>query len=226
MDTTYWGRNFGVMVFRDVATGRIVWKHYVRQETNALYVQGIDTIVAMGYKVRAVVCDGRRGLIEALNAQAIVVQMCQFHQLAIIRRYLGKHPLSEAARSLIALAKTMTRCTKAAFEAGLASWYQQYEAVVNLRQHDHAHRLRYVHRRLRSAYRSLLRNLSWLFSFEQPGLRIKSGHGRYGLPNTTNALDGLFADLKNKLRCHNGLSLRRKQRFIDEFFAGIGQDGQ
>ena len=26
------------------------------------------------------------------------------------------------------------------------------------------------------------------------------------IPNTTNALDGQFADLKNKLRNHNGLS--------------------
>ena len=33
-----------------------------------------------------------------------------------------------------------------------------------------------------------------------------------------NRLDGQFADLKNKLRNHNGLSKARKMRFIDEFF--------
>ena len=38
------------------------------------------------------------------------------------------------------------------------------------------------------------------------------------IPNTTNAIDGHFADLKNKLRNHNGLSLERKKKFIDEFF--------
>jgi hypothetical protein len=31
------------------------------------------------------------------------------------------------------------------------------------------------------------------------------------------AVDGHFADLKNKLRNHNGLSLSRKIKFIDEF---------
>ena len=36
--------------------------------------------------------------------------------------------------------------------------------------------------------------------------------------NTTNALDGQFADLKNKLRNHNGLSKVRKMKFIDGFF--------
>jgi hypothetical protein len=37
------------------------------------------------------------------------------------------------------------------------------------------------------------------------------------IPNTTNAIDGHFADLKNKLRNHNVLSLKRKMKFIDEF---------
>jgi hypothetical protein len=38
------------------------------------------------------------------------------------------------------------------------------------------------------------------------------------IPNTTNALDGRFADLKNKLRNHNGLSKARKIKFIDGVF--------
>ena len=38
------------------------------------------------------------------------------------------------------------------------------------------------------------------------------------IPNTTNGLDGSFADLKNKLRNHNGLSIERKEKFIDGFF--------
>ena len=38
------------------------------------------------------------------------------------------------------------------------------------------------------------------------------------IPNTTNAIDGHFADLKNKFRNHNGLSLNRKIKFIDAFF--------
>jgi hypothetical protein len=37
------------------------------------------------------------------------------------------------------------------------------------------------------------------------------------MPNTTNALDGQFADLKNRLRTHNGLSKERKIKFIDVF---------
>jgi len=69
---------------------------------------------------------------------------------------------------------------------------------------------RYIHTKLRSAYRSLKTNLPWLFTwYDNMDLQI---------PNTTNAIDGHFADLKNKLRCHNGLSIERKKKFIDAFF--------
>ncbi len=52
--------------------------------------------------------------------------------------------------------------------------------------------------------------MPWLFTwYDYPELKI---------PNTTNTIDGHFADLKNKLRNHNGLSIERKKKFIDEFF--------
>jgi hypothetical protein len=37
------------------------------------------------------------------------------------------------------------------------------------------------------------------------------------MPNTNNALEGTFTALKNKLRCHNGMSKENRKRFIDGF---------
>ena len=68
-------------------------------------------------------------------------------------------------------------------------------------------------KKLKSAYRSLKNNLPWLFTWYD--------NKSLNMPNTTNAIDGHFADLKNKLRNHNGLSLERKKKFINEFFLGI-----
>ena len=39
-----------------------------------------------------------------------------------------------------------------------------------------------------------------------------------GIPNTNNALEGVFTDLKTKLRNHNGLSENHRKTFIDEYF--------
>jgi len=207
MDTTYFGRKLGVMVFKDSISGQILYKQYVKQETNKLYLSGIEEIARRGIKIQAIICDGRKGLMQLF--EGIPVQMCNFHQVAIIRRYLTKKPKMQASKELWAHVQLLTRTDKESFEAGLAAWYSKWEAFLKERKTDNTGKSRYVHKRLRSAYRSLKTNLPWLFTwYDYIDLKI---------PNTTNAIDGHFADLKNKLRNHNGLSADRKKKFIDEF---------
>ncbi len=84
MDTTYWGRSFGVMLFKDAYTKENLIKYYVKSETNSLYLEGINELKRKGFEVLAIICDGRRELLQLFSN--IPVQMCQFHQVAIIRR--------------------------------------------------------------------------------------------------------------------------------------------
>ena len=51
MDTTYWGRTFGVMLFKDAITKENLLKYYVKNETNALYIQGIEELKDKGLKL-------------------------------------------------------------------------------------------------------------------------------------------------------------------------------
>ena len=207
MDTTYFGKKFGVMVFKDSLTGQILFKQYVKQETNKLYLSGIEEISRRGIKVQAIICDGRKGLWQAFGG--IPIQMCNFHQVAIIRRYLTRKPKMQAGIELWEHVRLLTKTDKESFEGGLAAWHSKWNDFLNERKLDLQGKNRYVHKRLRSAYRSLRTNLPWLFTwYDYMDLKI---------PNTTNAIDGHFADLKNKLRNHNGLSEARKKKFIDEF---------
>jgi hypothetical protein len=84
MDTTYFGRKLGVMVFKDSLTGAILFKQYVRQETNQLYLRGIEEITRRGINIQAIICDGRKGLFQLFGSE-MPIQMCQFHQVAIVR---------------------------------------------------------------------------------------------------------------------------------------------
>lgn len=86
MDTTYWGRGFGLMLFKDSITKENLLKYYVKNESNKLYKQVVNELIKRGYEVLAIVCDDRKGLIQSFPT--IPVQMCQFHQSTIIRRYL------------------------------------------------------------------------------------------------------------------------------------------
>ena len=61
MDTTYWGRKYGVMLFKDAITWRDLLWYFVKNETNALFAQGIAELEGMGYEIPAVVFDGRKG---------------------------------------------------------------------------------------------------------------------------------------------------------------------
>jgi hypothetical protein len=209
MDTTYFGRGFGVMVFKNSLDRVILYKQYVPYETNALYLSGISEIVRRGITVQGIVCDGRKGLFRLFGD--IPVQMCQFHQVQIIQRYLTRKPKNQAAIELKKLTLKLTKQTKSEFINSLNSWYLRWSDYLNERgQSPSTGKTYYTHKRLRSAYLSLKKHLPNLFTFED--------HKELPMPNTTNALDGQFADLKNKLRNHNGLSKERRMKFIDGFF--------
>ena len=75
MDTTYFGRGFGVMLFKDAYSGKNLHKVYVKTETNQQYADGIGYLLKHGFIIKAIVCDGRRGLLQLFPATPI--QMCQ-----------------------------------------------------------------------------------------------------------------------------------------------------
>ncbi len=207
MDTTYFGRGFGVMLFKDAYSGKNPLQA-IRQERDQWPVRGsLLFLKESGLDIKAIVCDGRKGLLSLMPT--VPKQMCQFHQVAIVTRYLTRKPKMQAAKELREHTLLLSQTDKESFEGGLAAWHTKWEAFLNERSRDKAGKNRYTHRKLRSAYRSLKTNMPWLFTWYE-NIEIN-------IPNTTNAIDGHFADMKNKLRNHNGLSLKRKMKFIDEF---------
>lgn len=196
------------MVFKDSLSGTILFTQFVKQETNLLYLEGIKEIARRGIKIQSIICDGRKGLLTLFGN--IPVQYCQFHQVKTIRIYLTKKPKLQASIELWEHVMLLTKTDKESFTGGLELWYLKWKSFLNERKIDENGKKRYVHKKLRSAYNSLRNNLPWLFTWYD-FIELK-------IPNTTNALDGHFADLKNKLRNHNGLSIARKKRFINEFF--------
>jgi hypothetical protein len=77
MDTTYWGRNFGLMLFKDASSKENLLWYYVKLETNALYIKRINELKSKGFEVVVIICDGRKGLVGAFKDMP--VQLCPFH---------------------------------------------------------------------------------------------------------------------------------------------------
>jgi hypothetical protein len=155
MDTTYFGRNFGVMVFQNTAGQFLYWR-FVKHETITGYVEGISHIKAQGICIKGIVCDGRRGLFNALGNYPI--QMCQFHQIAIVTRYITRRPKVSASIELKSIMQLLPQTDKESFYGALDEWFNKWERYINERIiNPETGKSRYVHKRLRSAYRSIER---------------------------------------------------------------------
>ena len=209
MDTTYWGRKYGVMLFKDALTGRDLLWYFVKNETNALYAQGIADLEGMGYEIPAVVCDGRKGLPKMFPDK--LVQLCQFHQQKAVRKYITKRPKTEAAVELKKIVDMLTKTDKESFEGMFLEWCEKWDGYLKERTTDSGTgKSHYTHKKLRSAYLSIKRNLPLLFTWYD--------NIEMGIPNTTNLIDGHFSNLKRMLRNHNGMKRKRRDKLVIGFF--------
>jgi len=132
------------MVFKDSLTGKILLKKYVKNETNKLYFLGIEEIARRGITIQSIICDGRKGLLQLF--EDIPVQMCNFHQVAIIRRYLTKKPKMQASIELWEHVLLMARTDKESFEGGLVEWYNKWNDFLDERKIDAKGKNRYIHK--------------------------------------------------------------------------------
>ena len=58
MDTTYFGRGFGVMVLMDSISGQALSVREIKHETNALYAEALNALREKGVVIQSIVCDG------------------------------------------------------------------------------------------------------------------------------------------------------------------------
>lgn len=209
-DVTFWGRTYGVLVFRSFDLKQNLYWSEVSSETAHIYDEGRTILQGLGFTFDAVVIDGRRNVRAVFSD--IPVQVCQFHQIASIRRYLTGRPKLQAGKELRLLSLALPRLTEMVFTQALMEWHARWDSFLKERSiSPDTGRWFYTHRRIRSAYRSLKTNLPYLFTYQRyPELHI---------PNTTNSLDGSFSHLKDRLRLHRGLKQKRRWRLIQELLA-------
>ena len=66
----------------------------------------------------------------------IRVQMCQFHQMLIVRRYITQDPDIEASAKLLQFVNNITKMDNESFIGAFEEWYEIYKDVVNERVQD------------------------------------------------------------------------------------------
>ena len=211
-DTTFWGRHYGVTVFRAPGLKKNLWWQDVVRETVETYRGGRRSLEREGWTFTAAVVDGRRGLASVFGD--IPVQVCQFHQVKTATKYLTRRPETLAGQELRLMALGLSQTTEADFTKSLDEWHGRWREFIAEKTYlfPGSKHWTYTHRRVRGAYRSLVANLPHLFTYQKyPDLHI---------PNTTNSLDGMFSQLKNRLAVHRGVRGARRYKLISEILTG------
>ncbi len=134
IDTTYFGRNFGVMCFKDSNTKTMLYKQYVKYETNELYRTGIDIILSKNIVILSITCDGRKGLFRLFGE--IPVQMCHYHQQEIVRRYLTRKPKLQAGQELLEISKLLSKLPETEFIELFENWENKWDDFLKERTLD------------------------------------------------------------------------------------------
>jgi hypothetical protein len=208
MDTTYFGRTLGVMVFRgnpsvSKACSNLYWK-YLKHETLKEYHLGLFTLSSR-YYFKSFTVDNKGGLIKMLQRKYpdTPIQLCQFHMVAQILRYTTRNPKTECGKAIKHLMLTLTKTDQTTFTSNLKHLIQQYSSFIQERNHVG----NYTHTDIRSALTSIHTNLPYLFTYQKyPHLNI---------PNTSNSAEGSFGQWKYKVKLHRHQHLDRRKQMID-----------
>ena len=209
-DMTFIKRTFGIAVARSPHLRKnLAWKMSLTENVET-YRELRWQLWIRGFELQAAVIDGRPGLIEVFGD--VPIQMCHFHQMQIMTRYLTTRPKLIAGQTLRQIAMCIPKSNEDEMKEVLDNWHTQWKDFLKEKTFNpETKRWFYSHKRLRSAYRSITRNLPLLYTYQRyPELKI---------PNTTNSLDGTFSHLKDMLRIHRGLKRNRKLKLIDEFLS-------
>lgn len=212
IDATFFGKReekFGLLVAKDVLTLKPVAYRFIRTETLFEYAALKQLLHKGGYVIQSITIDGKRGL-YGLFAD-VPIQMCHFHQKAIITRYITRKPKLQASIDLKRIVSYLGKTSACRFRYLLESWHSRHEGFLNEKVEDDSKRgWHYKHKRLRSAYRSLRSNLPYLFTYQK--------YPEFHVPNTTNHLDGgCFSPMKDLLKIHRGIGIDMKRKLITDF---------
>ena len=208
IDATFFSRRDGVLVAR-ANSRNLAWKE-IETEKIDHYEELLTLLFDAGIRFSSLVIDGKRGVLHMLLKKfpGIPIQLCQFHQIQIVTRYLSKRPKLEAGKELRQISLVLTKVDRKSFSTRLKEWHEKWGGFLSEKtRNPETKRWHYTHRRLRSAYRSLNTNLPYLFTYMD--------FPEVNMPNTTNSCDGSFAHWKGRLGVHRGLKKRRRTKMMN-----------
>ena len=213
VDVTYIGRKYGFLSVLDAYTGVCLYCSLTRgYETAYDYERALIVLRKRGINPRAVVMDGNPKAMKMFRDNGLVVQMCQFHMIRIMTKYLTKKPSLEQNMDLRRIVLSLPHVNREQFERMFYSWDVRNAIWLTERYWSENGKYEYSHQKTKSLVRSIKILIPYLFTFEYyPELKI---------PNTNNLIEGVHSALKSKLNIHRGAKKSLKTKIVFSFLSG------
>ena len=164
-----------------------------------------------GVNITAVVSDGGRGIVKALNRvyPDIPKQRCLVHIQRMALLWITQNPKTIAGKTLRALCLIINqiRCQKDAeiWTETFLKWDEKHKDFLNEKSYTFNGKWWYTHKYIRRTRRMIIGALPDMFHY----LEIDN------LPKDTNKIDGgIFSDLKEHYRIHRGIPSYKRERFF------------
>jgi len=100
IDGFFLSKRNGVLVFRSPELKKNLGWYSIEQETVDDYELGLFELGMNGFEIQGVTIDGKPGVIPRIEQLKIPVQMCHFHQVQIVLRYITRNPRIPASQEL------------------------------------------------------------------------------------------------------------------------------
>lgn len=203
IDATFFGQEYGFLVFHDCQ--KVIYFKEIKTESVKDFREGINALKSANYCILSITIDGRRGYINNIRKLlgSIPIQMCLFHQKAIIRRYITDKPRSRCGKDLKELMHLL--CKPESHQEFIDQFYKLKDQYYYFLQQKNEFGY-YKYSNLRSAFRSIDSNMLYLFTYTD----FKS----LNIPSTNNYLEGMFGHLKERIKIHRGLDKNRKKKAV------------
>ncbi len=212
VDATYFRKQkntepWCAVVFRDPIAKENLWYGFGDVETHNLYLQGRIYLESLGYVILGVTGDGISCIRKVFSD--IPFQMCLVHMERIVIRKITRKPKLEAGIVLLALIKTLGKCSSEVFKERFKKYIEQYREFLNEKSiNPETGRSDWTHKELHSAVLSLMTFLPYLFTYETTKQLFQ----------TTNSLEGHFSHIKDIVRIHRGISTFLLKKVLSSIF--------
>ena len=125
-DGTFFGRHYGLLIYR--AEGKNIYWQEIHSENLAVIEQGLRHLIGLSWQFSSVTIDGRKGTVSLVKRlfHDVPIQLCVFHQKAIIRRYLTAQPKTKCGKEIRALVSFMMHIDEEVFLQCLAGIKNDY----------------------------------------------------------------------------------------------------